>query len=229
MRRMNRDRFRRSLGPQRPITTTTLTRLIWIVAALWLLAGPSSALAATRLTCERVPELFRTYLQKHIDFHYLNDELRTRAIDNYVKRIDPTKVLFLQDEVTALESSMVGIFQDIREGDCSQLLAVEDDVKKRIVAMQEMVREILADEDYAVDENATLILDPEKRGRPANADAQRALVLQLVQDPSEDLQGTGQMLGIQGAVDVEQARIVEHRHIALDAVTDRFLLPQFLE
>ncbi len=149
------------------------------VAALPSLASAATQLG-TRLTCERVPELFRTYLQKHIDFHYLNDELRKRAIDNYVKRIDPSKVLFLEEEVTALESSMVGIFQDIREGDCTQLLEIEKDVRKRVAAMEEMVRTILAEETYSVDEDATLILDPEKRGRPADADAQRELMLQLI-------------------------------------------------
>jgi carboxyl-terminal processing protease len=153
---------------------------LFVVALVAFAAWPTLASAETRLSCERVPELFRTYLQKHIDFHYLNDELRTRAIDNYVKRIDPSKVLFLQDEVTALESSMVGIFQDIREGDCSRLLGIEKDVRVRVKAMEDMVRTILSDENYALDENATLILDPEKRGHPANAEAQKELMLQLI-------------------------------------------------
>ena len=172
---MSHSRFRRSSPAVRVLGAFAL-----LLVSLPTAATADSAQPQTRLTCERVPELFRTYLQKHIDFHYLNDELRTRAIDNYVKRVDPSKVLFLQDEVTALESSMVGIFQDIREGDCAQLLAIEEDVRKRVKKMEQMVREVLEDEAYALDENATLIIDPEKRGRPANAKAQRELVLQLV-------------------------------------------------
>ncbi len=170
------------MSQARPRHSVRARRAVQVLAfALVALAAlPAAAAAETRLSCERVPELFRTYLQKHIDFHYLNDELRTRAIDNYVKRVDPSKVLFLEEEVTALESSMVGIFQDIREGDCSRLLAIEKDVRKRVASMEEMVRTILADESYAVDENATLILDPEKRGRPANAEAQKELMLQLI-------------------------------------------------
>jgi len=172
---MSNATIRRPAPLMRALGAAALT-----IALGWLFVLPASAETETRLTCDRVPELFRTYLQKHIDFHYLNDELRTRAIDNYVNRIDPSKILFLQDEVKALESSMVGIFQDIREGDCAQLIAIDRDVRKRVKAQEDMVRAVLEDESYALDENATLIIDPEKRGRPANAKAQQELLMQLI-------------------------------------------------
>ena len=64
-------------------------------------AGP--ALAREELSCKHLPRLFSTFLQKHIIYHHLNDELRARTINNYVKRLDPSKTLYLPEEVDALK------------------------------------------------------------------------------------------------------------------------------
>ena len=44
---------------------------------------PVSASAESELSCRRVPELMHIYLQKHISFHYVNDDLRQRLIDRH--------------------------------------------------------------------------------------------------------------------------------------------------
>ena len=51
------------------------------------------------LDCEQLPQLFQEFLQKHIRFNYLNDEIRTRAANSYIKRLDASKSMKVADIV----------------------------------------------------------------------------------------------------------------------------------
>jgi len=145
-----------------------------------LLAPASAAWAKPSLTCDRVPELLRAYLQKHIDFHYLNDELRGRAIDSYIKRIDPSKTLLLRGESDELRTKLAGIFHDVRNGECGSLEAIQQDVLARYKKMEIFVREFVSDDGYELDTDVTLVIDPDKRSHPATEEERQNLVKKLV-------------------------------------------------
>jgi carboxyl-terminal processing protease len=147
-------------------------------AAVASLAMPGVAVAA--LSCERVPELVKAYLQKHISFHYLNDELRKRAIDSYVKRLDPSRSLLLVKEKEALAKSLQGIFHVVRSGDCSKLLAIRDDMTQRYKLVQKFVAGYVGDDNYELDSSVELIIDPGKRARPATPADRDELYRRLV-------------------------------------------------
>jgi len=153
-----------------------------IVIALGVLATAPGA-HATRtepLTCERIPELTRTYLHKHISFHYVNDDLRQRLIDTYLKRLDPSRSLYLTDEVQGLERKLRGVIQDVREGNCTELTAIQADQVTRYEALEKTVRTLLEDPEYALDTEAILIIDPEKRAWPKTAADRDEIVTKLV-------------------------------------------------
>jgi carboxyl-terminal processing protease len=145
---------------------------------LLLVAVPGTASA--ELSCERVPDLLKAYLRKHISFHYLNDELRQRTTDSYLKRLDPSKSLFLTQERTALEQSLKGIFHDVRGGDCSALLDIRDDMAKRYLGVQHFVANFVGNDDYELDSSIKLIIDPEKRARPSTPEERDDLYRRLV-------------------------------------------------
>lgn len=172
------------MSPSPLIVRSTLRVRPRSLVAVWLLfaaASSSTATAATEpLTCERIPELTRTYLHKHISFHYVNDELRQRLIDTYMKRLDPSKSLYLTDEVTALEQKLRGVTQDVREGSCTALTEVHADQIKRYEQLQEFVKKLLMDPAYEMDEDAVLIIDPDKRSWPKTDAARDELVTKLV-------------------------------------------------
>ncbi len=164
---------------------------IWIPRRGWVsallaaalvvsLAPASAARAVVKLSCEEVPRLLSQYLQKHVLFHYLNDELRTRALDSYVKRLDPSKTLYLESEAAALVQSLRSVFHDIKSGDCTTLLEIHEKLIKRYKEMENHVRKIVSDENYAVDESVMLILDPDRRSRAATVADRDAFVEKLV-------------------------------------------------
>jgi len=144
------------------------------------IGSAAQAAAPEPLTCERIPELTKTYLHKHINFHYVNDELRQRLVDTYVKRLDPSKSLYLADEVKDLERKLRGVIQDVREGNCSALTAIHQDQIARFEKLQKYVEGVLEDPGYKLDTDAVLIIDPDKRAWPKTDEARNELVTKLV-------------------------------------------------
>lgn len=157
-------------------------RLRWLGIAIVVLLVETAAQAAASepLTCDRIPELSRTYLHKHISFHYVNDELRQRLIDTYVKRLDPSKNLYLAHEVDELERKLRGVIQDVREGNCTALTSIHEDQTSRFEQLQKSVEALLADPDYALDTDAVLIIDPDQRAWPKTDEQRKELVTKLV-------------------------------------------------
>ncbi|MCZ6782947.1 MAG: carboxy terminal-processing peptidase [Proteobacteria bacterium] len=137
-----------------------------LAIALLLLTPPAAAGDVAPLTCERIPQLVDAYFQKHISYGYLNEELRSRAVDSYLKRIDPSKTLLLEGEANALRASLLGIFHDVYSGDCSRLESLQQDILRRYREMENFVRTFVSREDYAVDPSVMIVIDPDKRGYP---------------------------------------------------------------
>ncbi len=148
-----------------------------LVAAALLAPQPASA---TGLSCDRVPELLKAYLNKHYSFRYLNDELRKRTVESYIKRIDPSKSLFLVDEQAALEQKLQGVFHDIRRGDCIALLEIRNDLIARYEVAEAFVTVFVGSDDYELDTSVELIIDPDKRARPRTKEDQDDLYRRLV-------------------------------------------------
>jgi carboxyl-terminal processing protease len=167
-------RVRLRAGGRRHLGAVAAIVLAAIVAAL-----PAGA-SESELTCERIPQLLSAYFQKHVSYGYLNAELRTRTIDSYLKRIDPSKTLFLAEEADALRASLTGVFHDIYSGDCSRLEKLQSDILGRYKAMEDYVREFVSDDDWSLDRDVVLIIDPEKRGYPSDQAARERLYQKLV-------------------------------------------------
>ncbi len=176
-------RVRRISTPIRPAAPARPAALLALVASLWLgSAGPSGAqvFTAPELDCPRSWELIQNLLKRHISFRALNPELRERAIDAYIERIDPGKSLYRSDEVKRLHNRMVGVFFAVQNGECQILDDIQVDLANRYARMEKDVRDFVGNPNYALDTDVRLILDPEKRGHPQDEAARLDLVHRLV-------------------------------------------------
>lgn len=170
-----------------PLRTPAHRRSVRPIAGLLALvlvgwAGPSGAQVFTppELDCPRSWELIQNLLKRHISFRALNPELRERAIDSYVERIDPSKTLYLSDEVARLRARLQGVFFAVQSGECQILDDIQVDLAKRYERMEKDVRDFVSRPDYALDTDVRLILDPEKRGHPQDEAGRKDLVHRLV-------------------------------------------------
>jgi carboxyl-terminal processing protease len=179
-------------------TMVRVRRFILSCGLLLLAGGTAAPPSDAALRCERVPELLRTFLQKHISFHYLNDELRNRTAAAFVKRLDPSKTLFMYDEVVELRGALTSIFHDVRNGDCTKLIEINDVVVQRYAKLEEFVREVVGDEDYALDRDVELIIDPDKRGHARTPEYRDELRTKLIHFQMSNYMSSG--------VDLEEAK-----------------------
>ena len=134
-------------------------RIALILGLVLGAAAPSGAQMFTppELDCPRSWELIQNLLKRHISFRALNPELRERAIDAYVERIDPSKTLFLSDEVKRLRGRLVGVFFSVQNGECQILDDIQLDLANRYARMEKDVREFVGRPDYELDTDVRLI------------------------------------------------------------------------
>ena len=145
---------------------------------VFALAMPSSAEA--ELTCARVPQLASEFLHSHVAYKKLTPELEARAIATYVQRLDASRSVFLSGEVAAAQTSLTGIVERMRKGDCEPLMALHRQLVAENAELEEFVRQFVTSPSYALDENVTLVLDPDDRGNPATAAERDALQKSLI-------------------------------------------------
>ena len=172
-----------SQGPRRITWGVRLVIAIAFISLGGVVPGVplgAQAFAAPELNCSRSYDLIKSLLKRHISFHALNPELRERSIDAYIERIDPSKTLFLSDEVKKLKGRLIGVFFGMQNNECEILDELHRDLNERYVRMEKEIREFVSREDYAVDTDVVLILDPEKRGHPVDHKSRKRLVERLV-------------------------------------------------
>jgi len=157
---------------------TLRTSPIWIVLALvpWFLATPSHA----ALSCGDLPDLTTLFFQKHVKFRRLTPEIRDRTAENYLRALDPQRVLFLADDAERLEKELRNVFHETRAGNCSRLEKAHEEAVARSREVEGFVRGFVGDQGYALDENAQIEVDPDERGFPKTSADRDALLRSLV-------------------------------------------------
>ena len=170
----------------RPLRLTLIAPLFALLAAT---AIPRAASAG--LTCGDIPDLITIYFQKHIRFHQLSEELRHRTIENYLRRIDPQQVLFLEADVERVSKSLDNIFRATEKGDCSRLSELQQEVVWRHREVEGFVRGFVGSREYQMDPTVELRLDPSERGYPETKQERDALLRVLSHFGMSNYLGTG--------------------------------------
>jgi len=152
------------------------TGLLRIALFALLATTAVSRSASAGLGCGDIPDLITIYFQKHIRFHQLSEELRHRTIENYLRRLDPQRVLFLEADVEEISDSLENIFRETEKGDCSRLRELQQEVVSRHREVEGFVRGFVGSDEYKMDPTAELLLDPDERGHPKTKEERDALL-----------------------------------------------------
>jgi len=136
--------------------------------------------ARNALACGDLSRLMATYLQNHVLYHSVSDELRGRVAESHLRVLDSSRSLFLDDEADELRKKTRDLFPSLSLDDCSLLDSMHRASIERYREMEDFVRRYVSDDDYAIDADAELLLDPEKRGFPQDKAEREALYRKLV-------------------------------------------------
>ncbi len=114
------------------------------------------------LSCKFIYPIQRGYLDMHISVREADNQLRDRLIEQYIKRIDPTKIFFTQADVEYVKQSMSKVFEQIKNYDCSFLDAIQKRYVERVTERVDFAKKLL-DDKFKIDSTIEFEFDPDKR------------------------------------------------------------------
>ena len=185
--------------PRRP-SATLLLGALGLTAALAVSPAGTAATpdarpeAENKLTCDELPRLMATYLQNHVLYHALNEELRGRVAESHLRMLDPSRSLLLDEDAASLRSALDGLFGALSRDDCGLLESMHRLTIERYREMESFVRDYVSRPDYRIDESVTLVIDPEKRGFPKTKQEREDLYRRLVHFQMSNYVANGETL-----------------------------------
>jgi carboxyl-terminal processing protease len=140
----------------------------------------TSALAqGANLECSFVPKIVDLFLKNHYLYHQMNDELKARTVEQFIKQMDPSKTLLLEEDLPKLREQLTLEFTTAEKGDCAPLLSAKETWQSRAAENETIVKEILGN-NYQVDSNTELILDSKKRSFPKTLADKKKILRKMV-------------------------------------------------
>jgi carboxyl-terminal processing protease len=159
-----------------------------------LLAAGAAAPAHAELTCGDLRDLSTLLLQKHIRIHMMTPDVRARAVQTYIERLDSQRLLYLQVEAQRLSERLEEAFLQVRSGECAKLRAIHEDAVARTREQEAYVRGFVGADGYQVDTSAEIVLDPEKRGWPETVQQRDAWLKALLHFQASNFLSSGEPL-----------------------------------
>jgi carboxyl-terminal processing protease len=131
-----------------------------ISLAILIVAYQSNAQVS--LSCKHIPLIQKGFLDQHINSKKYSDKLEQRVIDQFIKRLDPSKLYFTQSDVKAAEKQMKGVLKRTQQMDCSAFMKVYATYQNKVADRLKFVKSFL-DDKYVFDKTVSLNLDASAR------------------------------------------------------------------
>ncbi|MCK7512866.1 MAG: hypothetical protein MZV70_58495 [Desulfobacterales bacterium] len=90
---------------------------------LLILLLPVSSSVAENLTCSSLPLLKEEFLSNHYAMKNMTGEIKTHAVDQMIKSLDPSKTLLYESDLERLRPVLQDVFACVQAGDCASLQA----------------------------------------------------------------------------------------------------------
>ncbi|MEI8174010.1 MAG: S41 family peptidase [Deltaproteobacteria bacterium] len=149
-----------------------------LILLLILLLPVSSV--AENLTCSRLPMLMERFLTNHYAMKNMTGEIKTHAVDQMIKGLDPSKTLLYESDLERLKPVLQDVFASVHVGNCVALQQVYDVLVVRAQENEAIVKKILGS-DYRLDETVELDIDVNKRPYVKTTAEKHALLRKVVQ------------------------------------------------
>ncbi len=145
-------------------------RKMIIILGLALFTAPWSNAQFTRssaleLSCVHLHPVQAKYLEKHINHSKLQKNLESRTIEQFIKRLDGSKLYLLDKDVKQIEQLMTGIFDKVRNKDCTALDKANKLFIKRVEERVAYAKKYLGPK-FKYNPNVKIQRDPQERPRP---------------------------------------------------------------
>jgi carboxyl-terminal processing protease len=129
----------------------------------------SHAQSKDDLECRYLSAIEGGFLANHIRYANRDTELANHTIEQYIKRIDPSKIYLLSTDVDQIKGWMAGLFEKTKNKDCAFLTETQKLLVKRAEERAAFAKTFLG-KDYKFDPKTEFTFDPDKKTFPKNSD-----------------------------------------------------------
>jgi len=120
------------------------------------------------LGCPHLYPIQMKYLEKHINYAKETPNLESRTIDQFIKRMDGSKLYLVESDEKEIKKIMGGIFEKVKKNDCSQIEKANNYFVKKVKERVEYAKKYLQAKSFKFNPKASIFRDPEERPRPKN-------------------------------------------------------------
>jgi len=128
-------------------------------------SGFAHAEEGNDLQCRFLYAIESGFLTQHVKYSQFDQALQDRVVEQYIKRLDPTKIYLLQSDVDQIKKNMAKVFDNIKAKDCASLDGVQKVLVERVKERAEFAKKML-DKSYKFDNKVEIVFDPDKKPFP---------------------------------------------------------------
>lgn len=117
------------------------------------------------LGCVHLYPVQAKYLEKHVNYSKMANNLAARTVEQFVKRLDGSKLYLLDKDVKDIEKMMDGIFEKVRNKECASIDKANELFVKRVEERVNYAKKYLGAK-FKYDPKVQIQRDPQDRPRP---------------------------------------------------------------
>lgn len=132
------------------------------------------------LECRYLTVIEQGFLANHVKYSNRDAELQTRVLDQYLKRLDPSKIYLTQADVDQINKVAGNVFEKTKNRDCSFLDQAQKLVLERVQDRAAFAKKYL-DKDFKFDSTTEFTFDPEKKAWPKDTNEANEYLKKYIQ------------------------------------------------
>ena len=143
--------------------------LLFVSLFTGMTSGPAHAQfqrpQSLELSCVHLFPIEMKYLEKHVNYSKLSKNLESRTVEQFIKRLDGSKLYLLQKDVADLTKMMASVFDKTKAKDCTELDKANKLFIKRVEDRVEYAKKFL-NPKFKFNAEVKIQRDPQDRPRP---------------------------------------------------------------
>ncbi len=143
----------------------SFSKLLLAASAAVLTGSPAIAQNKDALECRYISIIEQGFLANHVKYTNRDKDLESHTVEQYLKKLDPSKIYFTQGDVDQANKLMANVFEKTKNKDCSFLPEIQKILLQRIKDRAEFAKTFLG-KDYKFDNKTEFVYDPEKKVWP---------------------------------------------------------------
>ena len=178
---------------------------------------------AQDLTCSHLPKLMEAFHASHYAMKSATSTIKIHAVDQMIKRLDPSKTLLYESDLEKLKPLLLDVFVSAEKGNCTSLQVVYDLLVARARENEAIVKKILGP-DFRPDNKVAMNINVDKRPYPKTMAEKQGLLKKIIQFQIENALPTGIDLATAKKkqihrYELQTMRVVEHNPAQLIATS----------